>query len=57
MGIGTGVIFAIILEGAGMDDTVYPALIFLFGGAGLLIGFFISNKIAQKENPNITEVH
>ncbi len=48
IGVAIGVLVGNLLESTGMDeDTAYPAAIFLFGGIGLVIAFFISRKINQ----------
>lgn len=50
IGIGVGILLASLLEEIGMDDDVaYPAMIFIFGGLGLLAGFFASRKFSNKE--------
>ena len=45
-GIALGVIVGYGLEKMGMnDEQAYPAAIFLFGGASLVVAYFISKKI------------
>lgn len=46
IGISVGVLVGYLLESAGMDDdTAYPASIFLFGGVGLVVAYFLSKRI------------
>ncbi|NJN28347.1 MAG: hypothetical protein HC819_21440 [Cyclobacteriaceae bacterium] len=46
IGIGVGVFLGSLLEMGGMDDDVaYAAMIFICGGAGLLISFFVGRKL------------
>ncbi len=54
IGVGTGVLIAgLLTEFAGMDDEVaFPALIFLMSGVGLVIGFFLTDKLDKQENSN-----
>lgn len=47
MGIGLGLIVAVFLEPIG--GAVYPSMLFLFGGLGLLIGFFITRKMIKTD--------
>ena len=47
IGIGLGTFFAMLLVQAGMEEGAYPAMICLFGGAGLLA----AHKMDQKSNP------
>jgi hypothetical protein len=47
VGIGLGIFLANVLVNAGFDDgAAYPAMISLFGGAGLLVAY----KMEQKTN-------
>lgn len=49
IGIGVGVLGGAALEGAGMDsDVSFPASIFIFGGVGLVISFFINRKLDKE---------
>ncbi len=50
MGIGIAVLLGSILQAQfGLeDDTAYPALIFLFGGMALFIGFRLTQKLDDK---------
>lgn len=52
--IGLGIFIANFFEvSLGMDgDVVYPASIFLFGGLGLIAGFFVSKKVFSDEGDN-----
>ncbi|MTI32148.1 DUF6249 domain-containing protein [Xanthovirga aplysinae] len=46
MGIGAGIFLGSMLEISGFEENaIYPAMIFLMGGLGLLIGFFITKKM------------
>lgn len=46
IGCGIGLVVANFLESSlGMDEVVYPAMLFIFGGIGLIVG----RKMAQKE--------
>jgi hypothetical protein len=49
VGIGFGILFGSILEKRmGLDDEIaIPSMIFIFGGLGLIAGFFITRKIEQ----------
>lgn len=45
VGVGLGFFFADILINAGMnDETTYPAMICIFGGAGLLLAYKMEPK-------------
>ena len=46
VGVGLGIFLAQLLFEAGMGKAAYPALIFIFGGAGLLLAY----RIEQKSN-------
>ncbi len=49
IGIGIGVLVGAGLEQAGMDDDVsFPASIFIFGGLGLVAGFFVNRKLDKE---------
>ncbi len=47
IGIGTGILFALFLENIFTinNGPIYPGLIFLFAGIGLLTGFKISKSL------------
>ncbi len=46
IGVGIGVLLGALLEETGMDEEVaYPAMIFLWGGIGLLAAWFINRKL------------
>ena len=46
IGIALGVLVGAALESAGMnDDVAYPASIFLFGGIGLVVAYFLARKV------------
>ncbi len=50
IGIGSGILAAYILEyifSRGIDE-LYPALIFLFGGIGLIASFMITSRYKEK---------
>ncbi|RMB57598.1 hypothetical protein EAX61_10795 [Dokdonia sinensis] len=49
MGIGVGILLALLLqEGLGIvNDALFPALIFLMAGTGLLVGFFMTKKYVK----------
>lgn len=50
IGIGIGVLIGGLLAQTGMDEDVsFPASIFIFGGLGLLISFFLNRKL-EKDN-------
>jgi hypothetical protein len=50
IGIALGVLVAYLLSSAGMnEDTAYPASIFLFGGVGLVVAYFIARKVNGKD--------
>jgi hypothetical protein len=47
IGIGLGIFFAALLASSGFEEgAAYPAMICLFGGAGLLLAY----KMEQKKN-------
>ncbi len=51
IGIGIGILVGSLFEQNGMESEVaYPASIFIFAGVGLLTGFFMNRKLAQKES-------
>jgi hypothetical protein len=46
IGAGIGLVIANFFESnLGMDEVVYPAMVFIFGGIGLIVG----RKMVQKE--------
>ncbi|WP_299209935.1 DUF6249 domain-containing protein [uncultured Dokdonia sp.] len=48
MGIGLGILFALMLEEAvGYKNALYPGVIFLMAGTGLLTGFFLTRKLVK----------
>ena len=48
MGIGLGILIALMLEEAvGYKDALYPGVIFLMAGTGLLTGFFLTRKLVK----------
>jgi hypothetical protein len=48
MGIGLGILIALILQPAfGHEEAIYPAIIFLMAGTGLLSGFFLTRKLVK----------
>ncbi|GGG07252.1 hypothetical protein GCM10011344_04720 [Dokdonia pacifica] len=48
MGIGTGILIALMLqETVGYNDALYPGIIFLMAGTGLLAGFFLTRKLVK----------
>jgi hypothetical protein len=50
IGIGVGVLLGGLLEMGGMDEEIaFPSSIFICGGIGLVIGFFVTRKL-DKEN-------
>lgn len=51
VGVGLGLFLANILETNGMDgDTVYPAMILIMGGIGLLLGTHYAKKQEKSED-------
>jgi Na+/H+-dicarboxylate symporter len=49
IGIGIGVLVGAGLEQGGLDEEVsYPASIFIFGGLGLVISFFVNRKLEKE---------
>ena len=50
VGIGVGIFFGSLLEKyTMMDEAGYPAMIFLFGGAGLITYYLIAGKFDKKD--------
>lgn len=51
IGVGTGVLFGALLERMGLEDGVaFSSSIFIFGGIGLMVSFFLNRKLAEKED-------
>ncbi len=51
IGIGTGVLVGAMFEQGGMEEGVaYTSSIFIFGGIGLTVSFFLYRKLYQKED-------
>lgn len=49
IGIGIGVLVGAGLEQGGMHgDVSYPASIFIFGGMGLVVSFFVNRKLDRE---------
>ncbi len=48
MGIGLGIFIALVLEPLFNTEAIYPAIIFLMAGAGLLSGFFLTRKLVKE---------
>ena len=46
IGISLGILFGNILANAGIvnEDVAFPSMVFMFGGAGLIVSHFIINK-------------
>ena len=44
VGIGLGTFFAMLLVQSGMEEGAYPAMICLFGGAGLIAAYKMEQK-------------
>lgn len=50
IGIGVGVLLAALLDEAGMDeDMAMTSMIFVCGGIGLVVGFFLNRKLDKEE--------
>ncbi len=51
IGIGIGVFFGnYMAETMNLDeDFMIPSMLFIFGGLGLVVGFFITRKLEEKE--------
>lgn len=47
MGIGLGILIAGIISGTTTldEDVIYPGIIFLMAGTGLLVGFYLTRKL------------
>lgn len=49
IGIGIGVLVGAGLNQTGMDEDVsFPASIFIFGGLGLVVSFFVNRKLESE---------
>jgi hypothetical protein len=49
IGIGVGVLVGAALNQGGMDEDVsFPASIFIFGGLGLVVSFFVNRKLEKE---------
>jgi len=49
IGIGVGVLLGGLLEMGGLDDDIaYPSMIFIAGGIGLVVGFFLNRKLDKE---------
>ncbi len=51
IGVGMGVLIGGLLSNIGgmSEEQAFPASIFIMSGIGLLVGFFLTNKLDQKE--------
>lgn len=48
IGIGVGVLMGAMLEQGGMNpDVSYASCVFIFGGVGLLVSFFVNRKLSK----------
>ena len=48
MGVGLGILISLMLQEAiGYNDALYPGVIFLMAGTGLLTGFFLTKKLIK----------
>ncbi len=52
IGIGIGVVLGNVLDNTGIldEDVAYPAMVLIFGGAGLITGNYYAKKIEDKED-------
>jgi hypothetical protein len=51
IGIGLGIFLGGLMSMNGMEeDMAYPSMIFVCGGLGLVIGFFLTRKIDKEDN-------
>ncbi|WP_026955552.1 DUF6249 domain-containing protein [Algoriphagus vanfongensis] len=49
IGVGVGILVGALLGQAGMDsDVSFPACIFIFGGLGLTVSYFVNRKLNEK---------
>lgn len=49
IGVGLAIFIASFLEEIGLDeDIAYPGSIFLMAGIGLLVGFYLNNKMSKE---------
>lgn len=45
LGVGIGIFFANLLDQyTALDDTIYPSLIFIFGGGALVLSYYLIGK-------------
>ncbi len=51
-GAGMGMLVAYFIDMAMNDQTIYPAMIMLFGGGSLVASFFVERKLAQGHEQN-----
>ncbi len=49
IGIGIGIFFGKLLVSAGMGEEMIAAMMFVFGGIGLVIAYFIESKLRAGE--------
>jgi hypothetical protein len=50
IGIGVGVLLGGLLEMGGLDEEIsFTAMIFVCGGIGLVVGFFLNRKLEKEE--------
>ena len=50
LGVGLGIVMGYFLTTSGMDeDAAYPAMIFLFGGLGLILSYLYQQKLDKSE--------
>lgn len=51
IGVGTGVLVGSLFEQTGMDEGVaFTSSIFIFGGIGLMVSFFLNRKLIKDVN-------
>ncbi len=51
IGVGIGVLMGTIFEAMGLEEGLaYTSCIFIFGGFGLLISFFVNKKLNPKKD-------
>lgn len=51
-GAGSGMLVAYFISMATNDQTIYPAMIMLFGGGSLVASFFVERKLAEGHEQN-----
>ena len=55
MGVGLGILFAEMLTSAGLrEEVAFPSLIFLMGGAGLLLAYWLDERGKQSNTARST---